>query len=144
MKKQLLTLLVITLVLTSCSKKKEKEEHLPVRLINANVFLDHERVYSRIAFVDASRTDIVKDRSSVDAFFETNPPHSVDFENNFTDYLPAGDYLIIVQIAPSAFQTRAGKFSYKQISTKTEQSFGNNMEFKTSDLNEYQPWNEKK
>lgn len=137
MKKMLLLLIIPALF--SC----QKDEKAPELLVSATTFLGYNLVLCNISFLKSDQESVLLNEQSVGEYFAGSPERTAFMVDQHKEYLPAGDYIILVQIAHSIYPESVGSYSFKRISTLGgKASFENVMIFSPGASQKYQPWTE--
>ena len=133
-------LFIVMLAMMAAGCKKEKEQYR----VNATVYLQEEYADANIAFAPAGRTDIIENAETVSEYFNSNPKLALLSGYQYSEYLPEGDYLIIIQL--NSPESMKGTYTYRQVTNKggSPSGYENIMQFEyNSTQNKYQPWNSK-
>lgn len=143
-------LLFFLLLSVSCSKETDYEQKL---LINSTTTIGSETTtiigdgyaLCDIAFIPKNEFPINLTKDVVTGIFNKKPKYSSYSTYQFKEYVPKGEYYILVQVVSAGLYSNLKEhYSYKLISTLDgKASFGNVMVFDIGFKEPYHPWKEK-
>ena len=142
-------ILFITIIATlffSCTKESKEEQKL---LINATstieqsdliMILKTNKIGSKIAFIEANDFPQIHSKEVVSSLIDKAKYKSLS-GYQYKEYLPKGEYIILMQINDLAYSTMSGIYTFKKVSTLNgSASFENIMQFKFDKSKDYQIW----
>jgi hypothetical protein len=134
-----LPILLLALMSVSCGEIKPYSTFL----LDAEAYVNNKKVLSNIAFLSPAQEYIVKDSQALTDYFKSNPENSKKSTYRYMADLPAGNYIIAIQIIDSSVTNMIGSYAYKQIRLD-EQHLGaeNVMRFALSNRRTRQNWKE--
>lgn len=146
---RILFITIIAILFFGCSKESEDEQKL---LINAtstieesglSMILKTDKIGSKIAFIETNEFPQNHSKEIVSGLIDKAKYRSLS-GYQYKEYLPKGEYIILMQINDLAYGTMKGIYTFKKVSTLNgSASLNNIMQFKFDKSKDYQIWIDK-
>jgi hypothetical protein len=139
MTKRLFLLLIAIIAFSACKKNDENQIFLSSR-----AYLDSSAVLANYAVISTMDSAVIQDENTVDAYFKSLPEGPTNFRlsvKRFDYFLPAGNYIVVIQLETPLLLDGRKTYTYKRVSITEGTKVDPNIMFFKSDRNApYQEW----
>lgn len=135
---------LITSTLSSCSKDDEGDALLisaisTIEETDLGKILKTDKISANIAFIKATDFPDNHNKEVISGLINASQFKAIG-QFQYKEYLPKGEYVIVMQINDLAYTSLNGIYTFKRISTLNGQASTNIMLFRYDNKSSYQSW----